>query len=158
MVRLNLIIVRVCVCLCTCCVLVVCRAKHKTQKQHSHRRCGLRSTQNICRHHPAQLSTPTTASWNFSTFKQFFVGSTRMSWSRPSWNSGWAFIFFKKKVGVSPGLVAPVAHLLAHACTQVHRLSQPKLAQSAQVRGTDVSKYAWQQRFLLWTRTRDWRI
>ncbi len=39
----------------------------------------------------------------------------------------------------------PVAPLLAHACTQVHRFSQRNPADSAYLCETDVSKYVWQE-------------
>jgi hypothetical protein len=44
--------------------------------------------------------------------------------------------------------ILPVDPLLTHWCTQVYRLSQPKLAESSQVRETDASKCVWQQRLL----------
>jgi hypothetical protein len=43
--------------------------------------------------------------------------------------------------------------VIFYTCTQVHRLSQPKLTESDQVRETDVSKCIWQQEWLFWDRT-----
>ncbi len=47
----------------------------------------------------------------------------------------------------------PVPLLLDHACTQVHRFSEPYLEDVAQLRETDVSNCVWQWRWHFWTHT-----